>query len=83
MLRFVPDREAAKEAARVNLSALAVGQERIVIPERHWSAGQVKEAIVRGGEDLGLIRAAIWRLVERCAPAVDRLPRGRNLGPER
>lgn len=85
MLRVVSDREVAKEAARVNLSALTVGQQRIVTLERPWRAEQVKEAIARGGEDLGLIRRAVSSPVERAAPEISRLrpPRGRDFGPER
>ena len=85
MLRVVSDREVAKEAARVNVSALTLGQQRIVTLDRRWRAEQVKEAIARGGEDLGLIRRAVSSLVERAAPEISRLrpPRGRDFGPER
>jgi hypothetical protein len=85
MLRVVSDREVAKEAARVNVTALTLGQERIVTLERRWRPEQVKEAITRGREDLALIRDAVSKLVERAAPEVSRLrpTRGRDLGPER
>lgn len=84
MLRVVSDRDVAKEAARVNVSALTVGQQRIVTLERPWRAQQVKEAIARCGEDLGLIRRAVSRLVEQ-APEISRLrlPPGRDFGPQR
>jgi hypothetical protein len=52
MLRVIGDREVAKEAARVNLSALLRGQSRIVPLERSWSADQVKDAIARSREPL-------------------------------
>lgn len=81
MLRVVSDREAAKEAARVNVSALAVGQPRIVPREGRFAIDQLRDAIGRG-EDLGVIRRAVARLL---APEVSRLrpPRVRDLGPER
>ncbi len=85
MLRVVSDREVAKEAARINVSALLVGQPRIVPSEGRFSAGWLRNAISRGGEDLGAIRRAVSRLVERTAPGIERLPvpRSRGLGPER
>lgn len=85
MLRVVPDRELAKEAARVNVSALAVGQQRIVPTEGRVSIEKLRSALGRGGEDLGAIRHAVSRLLERAAPAIERLrlPRVRGFGPER
>jgi hypothetical protein len=85
MLRVVRDCELAKEAARLNVSALALGQARIVPTERDWSAPQVREAIARGGEDLGEIRQAISRLSHGAGPAREplRVPRVRDVGPER
>jgi hypothetical protein len=81
MLRVVSDREVAKEAARVNVSALAAGQQRVVPREGRFAIDQLRDAIGRG-EDLGEIRRAVSRLV---APEVSRLglPRVRDLGPER
>ena len=52
MLRVIDDRDVAKEAARINLSALLRGQCRIVPPDRSWSANQVKDAIARSRETL-------------------------------
>jgi hypothetical protein len=52
MLRVIDDRDVAKEAARVNLSAFLRGQCRIVSPDRTWSANQVKDAIARSRETL-------------------------------
>jgi hypothetical protein len=85
MLRVVPDRELAKEAARVNVSALAVGQPRIVPAEGRVSVEKLRGALGRGGEDLGAIRRAVSRVIERAAPAIERLrlPRTRDFGPER
>jgi hypothetical protein len=85
MLRVVSDREVAQDAARVNLSGVLLGQPRIVPPEGCFGAERLREAIARGGEDLGLIRRAVSRLVERAASEMSRLrlPRLRDLGPER
>jgi conjugative relaxase-like TrwC/TraI family protein len=85
MLRVVSDREVAKEAARVNVSALLFGQPRIVPSDRRVDVEQLREAIARIGEDLDLIRRGISRLMERAAPEISRLrpPRGRDFGPER
>ena len=86
-MRVVPDREVAQEAARVNVSALAAGQARIVPSEGRLSVANLREALVRGGEDIGEIRRAVLRLLERAAPtrALPRLPlsRDRDSGPER
>jgi hypothetical protein len=79
MLRVIGDRGVAKEAARVNLSALLMGQSRIVSPERSWNANQVKDAISRGGEDLALIRRAVSRLREPTSPAIEHLRGARPL----
>jgi AAA domain/UvrD-like helicase C-terminal domain len=65
MLRVVPDREVAKEAARVNVSALAAGQPRIVPSEGRLSVEKLRSALGRGGEDLAVVRRAVSRLVER------------------
>jgi hypothetical protein len=85
MLRVVSDREVAKDAARVNVSALLVGETRIVPAEGRFGAERLREAINRGGEDLGLIRRAVTHLVERGVKAIEQLrpPRGRDFGPER
>lgn len=85
MLRVVSDREVAKEAARVNVSALAAGQPRIVPFEGRFSAERLRSAISRGGDDLGVIRSAISHLIERASPGIERpqLPRVREFGPER
>lgn len=80
MLRVVSDREVAKEAARVNVSALSLGQQRIVPAERHFSVERLRHAITRGGEDLAVIRGAVSGLVERTAPAIERLSRGPHTG---
>ncbi len=81
MLRVVPDREVAKEAARVNVSALAVGQPRIVPHVGRYAPDQLRDAIARGS-DLAAIRRAVARLI---LPEPSRLrpPRSRDLGPER
>lgn len=81
MLRVVSDRDVAKEAARVNVSALAAGEPRIVPREGRFAPDQLRDAIGRG-DDLAVIRRAISRLV---APEVSRLrlPRSRDVGPER
>jgi hypothetical protein len=85
MLRVVPDREVAKEAARMNVSALLARQPRIVPSEGRFSVEKLRDALARGGEDLGLVRRAVSRLIERAAPEISRLPlpRVRDLGPER
>jgi hypothetical protein len=64
MLRLFPDRELAKEAARVNVSALAHGRERIVTADGGWTARQVGQAIARGGPDLGRIARALASRIE-------------------
>lgn len=73
----------ANTAARVNVSALALGQQRIVPAEGHFSAERLRHAITRGGEDLAVIRGAVSGLVERTAAAIERLSRGPYTGPER
>jgi len=82
MLRVVPDRRVAKEAARVNVTALAVGQPRIVPSEGRFSAERLRSALGHAGEDLDAIRRAVSRLV---APGISRLspPHVRELGPAR
>jgi len=84
MLRVVGDREVAKEAARVNVGALLVGQPRIVPSEGRFGSEQLRDAIVRGAGDLGVIRRAVSRLLERAAPGTElrRLP-VRDVGRER
>ena len=77
MLRVVSDREVAKEAARVNVSAFLLGQPRIVPTDGRFSVEKLRSALVRGGEDLGAIRRALSRLVERAAPAISRPPLAR------
>jgi hypothetical protein len=85
MLRVVSDREVAKEAARVNVSALVAGQPRIVPFEARFSVAKLRSAITRGGDDLGVIRSAIAQLIERASPGIERprLPLVRDFGPER
>jgi hypothetical protein len=70
MLRVVSDREVAKEAARVNVSALVAGQPRIVPFEGRFSVEMLRGAISRGGEDLGVIRRDVSRLIQRRAPEI-------------
>jgi len=82
LLRVYPDRELAKEAARVNVSALAWGQPQIVTGEGRFTVEQLRDALGRG-EDLATIRRAVSRLIERAAPALERFPLVRGLGPER
>ena len=65
MLRIYPDRAVAKEAARVNVSALAAGQARIITPEHGRTARQVTQAIAHGGENLGLIQRALATVIKR------------------
>jgi hypothetical protein len=86
MLRLYPDREIAKEAARVNVSALGAGRERIVTPDGGWTARQVGQAIARGGQDLQRIAFALTPAIERTPPLmIERLITGppRGLEPER
>jgi len=86
MLRLYADREVAKEAARVNVSALAVGRDRIVTPEGGWTARQVGQAIARSGEDLERIARVLMPRIERAAPLmIERLITGppRGWEPER
>lgn len=86
MLRVIPDRELAKEAARLNVSALASGQRRIVPAEERVSVEKLRDALGRGGEDLGTIRRAVSRLLDRAVPAIERLRLPswvRDFGPER
>ena len=81
MLRVVADREVAKEAARVNVSALSVGLPRVVPHVGRYAPDQLRDAIGRGS-DLGAIRHAVARLI---LPEPSRLrpPRSRDVGPER
>ena len=85
MLRVVSDREVAKQAARVNLSALLLGQPRVVPSDGRFSPGPLRNALTRAGEDLGVIRRAVSRLLERAVPGVERLlpARAPERGPER
>jgi hypothetical protein len=85
MLRVVSDREVAKEAARVNVSALVAGQPRIVPRESLFASDRLGEALARGGEDLDLVRRAVSRVVERVTQRVPGLrpARSRDVGPER
>ena len=83
MLRVFPDREMAKEAARVNVSALVLGQPRIVPSEGRLGGEKLRSALVPGGADLGAIRRTVSRLLERAGPAISRLTRVPDLGPER
>jgi hypothetical protein len=85
MLRVVSDREVAKEAARMNVSALWRGQPRIVPSDGRFSVEKLRSALARSGEDLGALRRALSLLLERAAPAISRLPlaRVRDWEPER
>ncbi len=84
MLRASRDREVAKEAARVNVSALLFGQPRIVPLEGGVNGRQLQNALGRGGEDLAAIRRAVSRLLERAVPGTERLRLPvRDVGPER
>ncbi len=69
MLRVYPDREVAKEAARVNVSALATAGARLITPEAGLSARQVTQAIARGGGDLRVLQGTL-SLVMKKAPAM-------------
>ncbi len=85
MVRVISDHDVTREAARVNISALLLGQPRIVPQEGRLSAERLRDAITRDGEDLGAIRRAISGLLERTAPGMEhvRVPLDRDLGPER
>jgi hypothetical protein len=85
LLRVISDRELAKEAARINVSALACGQPRIVPVEGRVSVERLRSVLGRGGEDLGVIRAALSRFLERPLPTIEplRVPRVHDFGPER
>ena len=84
MLRAVRDREVAKEAARVNVSALVFGQARIVPLDGRLNGRQLQNALGRGGEDLAAIRRVVSRLLERAVPGTERLRLPvRDVGPER
>jgi hypothetical protein len=72
MLRVVPDREVAKEAARLNVSALVAGQPRIVFSDGRFSVDKLRVALGRGGEDLSAVRRAVSCLLDRAAPAIER-----------
>src|SRR5262249_2771624 len=73
LLRVVADREVAKEAARVNVSALVVGLPRIVPHVGRFAPDQLQDAIGRGS-DLAAIRRAVSRLILP-EPSRLRLPR--------
>ena len=82
MLRALRDREVAREAARVNVSALLFAQARIVPLEERMNGRQLQNALGRGGEDLAAIRRAVSSLL---SPEKSRMPL-RHLGhpgPER
>jgi len=85
MLRVVPNRELAREAARLNVSALIAGQARVVPTDAGVGLALLRDAIERSDGDLGLIRRAVSRLLDRAAPTVSRVtpPRARELGPKR
>jgi conjugative relaxase-like TrwC/TraI family protein len=68
MLRTIGDRELAREAARLNLSAILIGQERIVPSEKSLGVERLREALTRSGDDLDAIRRIISRAVEPTAP---------------
>lgn len=84
MLRALRDREVAKEAARVNVSALLFGQARIVPLDGRVNGRQLQSTLGRGGEDLAAIRRAVLHLVERAVPGSERLRLPvRDVGRER
>jgi hypothetical protein len=82
MLRALRDREVAREAARVNVSALLFGQARIVPLEGRVNGRQLQNALGRGGEDLAAIRRAVSALL---SPEISRMPLQHlgHLRPER
>jgi hypothetical protein len=73
LLRVIPDREVAKEAARVNVSALILGQPRIVSLEGRFNVNRLKQAIPRGEADLDAIRRAVARVIELALPEISRV----------
>jgi len=79
----IGDREVAREAARINVSALLVGQSQIVPVERRFAADRFADAIARGGEDLGAIRRALSSFVERAVPVIEAPVRVPYSGRER
>lgn len=85
MLRVVESREAAREAARVNLSALVAGQPRIVEREARYAPEPLRDAIQRNRDDLVAIRNAVAAIVEKVMPKerARTLSRERGMGPER
>lgn len=83
MLRVIGDREVAKEAARVNLGALVVGQSRIASVEGHFAADRFADAIAHGGDDLNAIRRAVSRLPSRAVPTIETPVRVPYSGRER
>jgi hypothetical protein len=84
MLRVVADRETAREAARVNLSAILAGQPRIVEREARYATSPLREAISRNRDDLIAIRSAVAAINEKVMPKERARPlRARDMGPER
>jgi hypothetical protein len=79
MLRVVSDREVAKQAARVNLSALLLGQPRIVPSEGRFSVDPLRNALAHGGEDLGVSPAHCSRGASRAKCGTN--PRGTRVEP--
>ena len=83
MLRAIPDRELAREAARLNVSALAAGQARLVERgETRTSMELLRNVIERGTDDLDGIRRALRATPERAPTRVFPV-RGRDVGRER
>ena len=82
MLRVIPDREVAKDAARINVSALAAGQERIFPAVGRFGVELVKDAVTRGEGDLDAARMIVAPIVERLVPSMVR-PLLSRLDPER
>lgn len=80
ILRVVKDRELAKDAARVNVSALAAGQ-GIVSREDRWPTEKLRDAL-RGGEDLAAVRRGYEVSVQRPAAGVEREKPVRGRGPD-
>jgi hypothetical protein len=61
MLRVIGDREVAREAARINVSALLVGQSRIVPVEGRFAADRFTDAI-QPGANWNRERPSCWQL---------------------
>jgi len=82
MLHVIGDREIAREAARVNVSALCMGQARIVPLEGRFSVEELRDVLARGAKNLDQIRRAVSRLLTPDLRPLRTL-RSRQQGPER